>query len=93
MSLTTTERDLLRDLAKRYVELASDPVMQVRRDARRKHNSLKSDRPLIYLRAFAWSELPESHCQISDPFWRPFENKLRQQLYWGSLQDDSVFEP
>jgi hypothetical protein len=93
MNLTSTERALLRDLAKQYAAVAADPVMNVRRAAWRRHNSLKSDRPLIYLRAFAWAELPESKCQIADPFWRRHENNLRRLLYWSSLQDDSIFEP
>ena len=93
MNLNDRERDLLRDLARQYADVAANPVMEVRRAAWRRHNSLKSGRPLIYLRAFAWHELPESHCQITDPFWRQRENKLRHLLYWNSLQDDSIFEP
>jgi len=91
--MTATERTLLRDLARRYADLAANPVMKQRRDAWRRHNSLKSNRPLIYLRAFAWHELPESRSVIEDPFWRSYENKLRYLLYWGSLNDDSIFEP
>jgi hypothetical protein len=91
--MTSMERNLLRDLAKRYAAVAADPVMNERRAAWRRHNSLKSGRPLIYLRAFAWKELPESKCQIEDPFWRQQENRLRNLLYWSSLRDDSIFEP
>ena len=55
---------ILRDLAKRYAEIASKPIQDERRDLWRKHNSLVRTRPLIYMRAFAcWSEMPESKPQ------------------------------
>lgn len=44
---------ILRSLAAQYAELSADPVMDVRRDLWRRHNSLKRTRPLIYVRAFA----------------------------------------
>ncbi len=52
------DRDVLRGLASRYREVCEDPVQVERRDLWRRHNSLKPTRPLIYTRAFAWSELP-----------------------------------
>ncbi len=93
MNLTSTDRIQLRDLTRQYAAVAADPVMNLRRATWRRHNSLKSERPLIYLRAFAWAEQPESQCQIADPFWRQQENTLRRLLYWSSLNDDSIFEP
>lgn len=91
--MTPAERTLLRDLAKRYAAVAADPAMDRRRAAWRRHNSLKSGRPLIYVRAVAWHELPESKCQLADPFWQHYENFLRHRLYWSTLNDDSIFEP
>ncbi|MDX9980444.1 MAG: hypothetical protein RBU25_10500 [Lentisphaeria bacterium] len=90
-----SSRDLtvVRDLAKRYAEEAARPVQNQRRDLWRQHNSLVRTRPLIYVRAFAWSELPESRCLCEDPFLRGLESQLRQKLFWASLEDDSVFEP
>ncbi|MDH7570165.1 MAG: hypothetical protein QHJ73_11335 [Armatimonadota bacterium] len=87
------ERELVRDLARRYREIALDPVQEERRRLWRRQNSLKGDRPLIYVRAFAWSELPDSRCECTDPFLRAFENHFRQLLFWHSLHDDSIFEP
>ncbi len=89
----STDRAILRDLARQYAEVASDPVQDLRRDLWRHHNSLKGDRPLVYIRAFAWAEMPESSLACEDPFFRPYEDFLRYQLYWASLGDDSIFEP
>ena len=84
---------ILTDLAKRYRDVASLPIMKTRRDAWRRHNSLVPTRPLIYTRAFAWCEMPESALYCTDPLFRHFENHFRHALYWHSLDDDSIFEP
>ncbi len=87
------ERSLLRDLARRYLEVCQQPEQAERRRLWRMHNSLRWTRPLIYVRAFAWAEMPESHLVCQDPVLRSAENFLRYQLYWDSLADDSIFEP
>lgn len=87
------DRMILRDLAVRYMEVCSRPEMNERRALWRRHNSLKETRPLIYTRAFAWKEMPEAQLACRDPFFWPFENFFRYQLFWDSLGDDSIFEP
>jgi hypothetical protein len=84
---------MLRDLAQRYLDICHKPRQQERRTAWRRHNSLKGDRPLIYVRAFAWREMPESRLQCQDPFFHPYENFLRNHLFWDTMDDDSIFEP
>src|SRR5512135_1997547 len=88
-----TERTILRDLAHRYLDICHQPVQQVRRRLWRQHNSLKWTHPLIYVRAFAWREMPQSRCQCSDPFLRHYEDFFRNHLFWDSMEDDSIFEP
>jgi len=87
------DKTILRDLARRYVEICAEPVQRERRSLWKRHNSLKMTRPLIYARAFAWNEMPQAHCSCDDPFFRPYENFLRYRLFWHSLNDDSIFEP
>jgi hypothetical protein len=84
---------VLRDLASRYVEVCAEPVQDQRRALWRQHNSLKRTRPLIYVRAYAWAEMPESRCLCADPFLRSYEDFFRRQLFWHSLGDDSILEP
>ena len=52
------DRTILRDLAREYIDVCGAPVQKERRDLWRRHNSLKDTRPLIYVRAFAWNEMP-----------------------------------
>lgn len=89
----SSDQIILRDLARQYVELCCKPQQQERRSLWRQHNSLRKTRPLIYVRAFAWQEIPQSACRCQDPFFRTYENLLRYHLFWDALQDDSVFEP
>lgn len=88
-----SERRLVRDLAQQYLEACEAPVQAERRRLWRAHNSLKQTRPLIYTRAFAWSEMPHSRCRCEDPLRRGYESFFRQHLFWNSLDDDSIFEP
>ncbi len=87
------DRDLLRALARQYREICEQSVQNERRNLWRRHNSLKRTRPLIYVRAFAWHEMPEAVCACEDPFLRSIENFFRNHLFWASLDDDSIFEP
>jgi len=87
------DKGILRDLAKQYAEICARPVQDERRVLWRQHNSLKQTRPLIYVRAFAWQEMPESKCLCEEPFARQHEGAFRNLLFWNSLGDDSIFEP
>jgi hypothetical protein len=89
----SADRTILRELTERYIEVCRRDVQQERRDLWRCHNSLVRTRPPIYVRAFAWPEMPEAQCLCEDPFYRAYENRLRHDLFWDALDDDSIFEP
>ncbi len=84
---------ILRELARRYLEICARPRQAENRRLWRRHNSLKRTRPLIYVRAFAWEEMPASKCVCQDPFLRAYENFFRRRLFWDTFNDDSIFEP
>ena len=87
------DKKTLRELAKRYLGACAQPAQTERRDLWRRHNSLKKTRPLIYVRAFAWEEMPQSRLVCEDPFARHYEDFFRSHLFWNTLEDDSIFEP
>ena len=91
--MTDKDRTLLRDLAKAYLDICNTPQQQTRRKRWRAHNSFKGDGPLIYVRAFAWHEMPQSKCECEDSFARGYESFFRNHLFWNTLGDDSIFEP
>jgi len=85
---------ILRELAKRYAEIAAKPIQQERRELWRLHNSLRRTRPLVYVRWLAaWHEAEESRLQCEDPFFRGHETFLRQMIFQDSIGDDCVIEP
>ena len=59
---------ILRELARQVREIAEKPIQEERRIAWSKHNSFQGDRPLIYIRAYAFDEIfDESKLQCQDP--------------------------
>lgn len=84
---------ILRELTAQYADLTAQPINDERRTLWRAHNSLKRTRPLIYVRAFAWREMPQSQLQCQDPFFRQQEDMLRQNLFRATFEDDFIFEP
>ena len=84
---------VLREMTKKYMDLCNQAERVKKRDLWRRHNSFKGGRPLIYVRAFAWNEMPAAKCDSQDPLFRYHENFLRHRLFWSTLNDDSVFEP
>ena len=84
---------LLRALATEYAAISGDPIQDRRRALWRGKNSLRPVRPLIYIRAFAWQEMPQSECVCADPFFRHYENWFRQEIFRSTIGDDYIFEP
>ena len=91
--MNITDKNILRDLAKKYLEICHEDVQKERRKLWRKHNSLKHTRPLIYVRAFAWHEMPNSQCKCEDSSLHSYEDFFRQSLFQYRFNDDFIFEP
>lgn len=92
--MSNKDVQILRDLAKKYRDIASKEIQDERRDLWRKHNSLVRTRPLIYVRWLAaWHEAPESKLKCEDGFYRHHENFLRQMIFQDTIGDDYIIEP
>ena len=101
--------EILRDLARQYLELCHHPSQQAKRQHWRELNSGsgtglangkaqgkgsgKKVPPAIYIRAFAWDEMPESRLACQEPLLRRQESFFRQSLLRGGFGDDFLFEP
>ncbi len=95
MKFQKSERDILRNLAKRVAEIADDPVMDRRRKMWIEHNSLRSTYPLMLIfPEGSWAELiPDSLLQSSDENVREMEHALRRRIYgYEHFQDNMVVE-
>ena len=97
MELTKDERELLRTLASRYMEIATLPVQAQKRDLWKALNRSRMERPMVVIDQLPWNELNTDGsltCRISDPFWRGIEWNLRSTIYkWEHFPVDMVVEP
>ncbi len=88
------DAEIIRELAKRYVDVCAKPEQAERRDLWRRHNSLRKTRPLVLVMfGDSWKEMPESTLECTDPLFRTQEEILKRWLFQDTLGDDWVFEP
>ena len=91
------DRQTLRELGKRYAEIAALPIQQERKALWRANNDLKPARPPVYMDQLPWHELaqaPEMRLVCQDPFLRQVEQRLREVLYrHDHFPCDMVVEP
>ena len=95
-TMDNKKRDIaiLRDLAKRLLEVFNKDVQNKRRRDWRTHNSLHEGPPLIWVRDFAWDEIFDPRqLKCEDNFYRSYEKHFHEILYRDSLEDDMVIEP
>jgi hypothetical protein len=77
------DKQILRELAKRVAEIASDEKQEEKRQLWYAHNSLKPVRPMVLcFPEGAWDELlPQSVLECQDPLARSWEWSLRARIY------------
>lgn len=95
MNFSSTDRRLLRDLARRVAQIAADPVMDQLRRAWVAHNSLRSTYPMMLVfPEGSWQELlPEAALRCEEAEARQVERNLRMRIYtFEHFQDDTVVE-
>src|ERR1051326_3104089 len=90
------DREILRSLAGRWRVIADSPGNAEKRRLWRKHNALRSERPMILAypdggwRDVLWLE----HCQCEDKELRNWEWLIRTKLYTIEvIRDDQTVEP
>ena len=98
MGTNLRDVDILRDLAKQYVDLAADPVHEARRRLWSAHLSRKPTRtPVLvdYGMHNVWCRqvFGDAAMACEDPFYRGHERWLRMQIFHYSVGDDYVLEP
>lgn len=95
MTFSTSDRKILRDLARRVADIADNPVMDSRRRTWIEHNSLRSTYPMMLIfPEGSWEELiPGSSIECSQEKARGIECSLRMRIYgYEHFQDNTVVE-
>ncbi len=91
--VTEREREVLRDLAQRVLELSQRGCEQEKISLWKAHNGLRQKRPMVFIDVEnGWYEIiPHTSLQCVGNLARIWEFRLRKELYWGEvLCDDRV---
>jgi len=90
------DKSILRELAKKYAELAAHPIQKERYLRGRDINDLKQCRPMVWLDEIPWHEMnvnDELTLICQDDVARNMETFFRRALYrWKHIQGDMVIE-
>ena len=94
-TMADQDRDVLRRLAARWMELAVDPVMAERREAWTALKDLRSTRPMVLFETWTLEDyVAEGELECQDPGLRGIERNLRQNIRQAEeIGDDLVLEP
>ena len=88
------DENIIRELAKKYAEIAQKEIQQERRELWRNHNSFENTRPLVYVREFlSIPELIDPLLECEEKTLREIETTLRYWIQHDSFNDDYIIEP
>ena len=97
MNLSQHDRDTLRVLGEKIVEIAALPVQGQTRESWRRMNQLDAVKPMICIYQIPWDEMNvdnELTLYCEDSFCRQIEEGLRKRVYqWNHMRADMVIEP
>ncbi len=95
--MTQNDKTIVRELAKRYMEMATSEKQQEMNRRMQANNDLQIVRPPVLLDEIPWYQMDidgELTCQCEDPGARGVENFFRIALYrWKHFRADTLFEP
>ena len=97
MNAYQEDREVLRNLAAQYREIAHLQVQQTNIANWKRLYARKDTKPMLAIDQICWGELngeEELKCVCQDPFARELESQLRVMLYrWKHFPCDMVFSP
>ena len=97
MDITQHDKEILRKLASKYMEIASLPVQREKMALWKALNRGNMQRPMVVLDQLPWNELNnegELTCHAQNSFCRGLEWDLRSTIYkWEHFPVDMVVEP
>jgi hypothetical protein len=96
MKITQNDKTTLRELAKRYIEIAAMPANAERRNRGRDINDLKPRRPMVWQHEIPWHEMDidgKLALTCEDEAARGMEWHFRSSLFrWEYFQADAVMD-
>lgn len=96
-TISMNDKRALREIGKRYMEIATLPVQKEKIELWKALNRSKMLRPMVVIDQLPWHELNndgELNCVVEDSYWRSIESELRQTIYkWKHFPVDMVLDP
>lgn len=96
VTMSRSDRDILRRLAERAARIASSAAMAEKRELWRRHNMLQPVRPVVFCDPEnGWNEIvTEAEMECTGALARRWEMDLRKEIFWGEeMGDDKPVEP
>ncbi|MHC4983065.1 MAG: hypothetical protein ACYTF6_07855, partial [Planctomycetota bacterium] len=94
MALATTDRQILRQLARKLAEIAALPAHKEKAELWGRLNQLQPVRPLVWINEIPWHEMnvdDELTPRTSDPWAQRQERRLRMTIYqWQHMPGDMI---
>ena len=94
--LNVNDIAVLRQLAEKYISLATDPSQEKTRKLWYALNRCNMQKPMVLIDQLPWDELAceELTCTVSDDYWRKVEDWMRKSIYkMKHLRVDMVLTP
>lgn len=89
-----SDRQIMRELARQYMEIANDPIQDRRREQWTRFHGMQDRQGRVYAMRFGVNELFSLEAlQCEDPFFRTYEKELRAAIYHHGFGDDVITEP
>ena len=93
--MSNSDREILRSLAKKWMDIANQPVMDERKRQWTKLKDLNAERPMILFETWTLENyVPESDLKCEDQAFRNIERYMRRVIQHAEeIGDDIVIEP
>ena len=97
MHLSKNEINILQELGKKYMEIATLPIQNEKIELWKSLNRMKMKRPMVVIDQLPTNELNvngDLTCYINDPVFRTVEFNLRLDIFkWTHFKADMVLDP
>lgn len=97
MEIKQKDTTILRELAKKYMEIATLPTQKNKLEMWKAFNRHDKVRPMVVIDQLPWNELNYDGsltCLVEDPFLRNIEYEMRCEIFrWKNFPVDMVVEP
>jgi hypothetical protein len=95
--IPSSDKEILRELGRRIVEIATSPINEEYKERQKRINNLEMVKPIVYIYEIPWHEMDvygELALKTKHPLCRRYEERLRRIIYrWNHKLGVPVEDP